>query len=108
MLKYVLPLLMAGAIFVPSVASADCGCGATSAYPAMVCGCDCCPVKTRKKLMRVEKQVTRCQRVCVVDECGNTRVERVPVTKTVTRLQRVRVPVEPRCRCKTPVCGCGC
>lgn len=119
MSKVVLSLVFAVALVcAPAVALADCGCGA----PAAPCcqaqnDCGCCRKPTRLKLERVQKEVTRCERVCVTDECGRTRVERVPVTKCVTRVQLVRVPKEPRrgrccessCNgCSGGNCGCGC
>ncbi len=109
MLKYALLAMVAMVFCAPGVAQADCGCGCgapvTCCQPADPCAC---PPKTRLKLARVEKEVTRCKRVCVVDECGCAKMERVPVTKCVTRLQMVRVPREPKCCCPTPVCECGC
>jgi|GEM_PF-3152738 len=119
MSKIVLSLVFAVALVcAPAVALADCGCGA----PAAPCcqaqnDCGCCRKPTRLKLERVQKEVTRCERVCVTDECGRTRIERVPVTKCVTRVQLVRVPKEPRrarccessCNgCSGGNCGCGC
>lgn len=118
MSKVVLSLVFAVALLcAPAVALADCGCGAP-ADPCCQTQNDCCGRKpTRLKLARVQKEVTRCERVCVVDECGRARMERVPVTKCVTRVQLVRVPREPRrARCCQPSCdpcptassGCGC
>lgn len=119
MSKIVLSIAFAAALLCTSSASyAECGCGA----PAAACcpaqnDCGGCRKPTRLKLARVQKEVTRCERVCVVDECGRARMERVPVTKCVTRVQLVRVPREPRrarccessCNaCPTTVCGCGC
>lgn len=112
MSKILLPAVFAIMVLnMPAVSCAqgdgqpDCGCGSTVQVDGG-CGCEsasCQP--TRLKLCRVQKEVTRCRRVCTIDECGCRHVERVPVTKCVTRLQWVRVPREPRCGCQA---GCGC
>ncbi|MFN6111195.1 MAG: hypothetical protein ACK493_12570 [Planctomycetota bacterium] len=119
MSKLALCVVFAAAFFcTPAFCLADCGCGAPStAFCQSANQSDCCRKPTRLKLARVEKEVTRCERVCVVDECGRAKMERVPVTKCVTRVQLVRVPREPRrarccessCNsCPTNDCGCGC
>lgn len=124
MSKLVLSVVLAATLFCTSTACfADCGCRAPAAgccgapSEGSCCDCKCCRKNTRLKLARVEKEVTRRERVCVVDECGRARMERVPVTKCVSRLELVRVPREPRrarcCEsscdcCPTSACGCGC
>ncbi len=127
----------------PVVAACDsvCGsacdsvCGCESACDS-VCGCesagtcdpcnactDCCkPTRKRLRLVRVNKEVCRTQRVCTTDCCGCPKSTRVRVRKCVSRLRLVRVEVPKRTRCckKTKCCdtcnsgcntcdtGCGC
>ena len=105
MAKFLFSLVLCAAVLVPSLASAQCGCNpapapACCAAPAPTC---CAPrQRTRLKLVKVQKQVTRCKRVCTTDCCGCPTRSRVRVQKCVTRLALVRVPVEPRTRCCRP------
>ena len=116
MIRFAALLVLGCAFALPSVAAAkDCGGCDPCAPCASACDCQpaaCCNpcVRTRLKLVRVCKEVTRCKRVCVLDECGCPTMRRVPCTRTVSRLRLVRVPVQPRCRAccppaVTPCCG---
>ena len=98
-------LLVLGVVFsMPCIATAqnDCGCNETVEC-CDPCQDSCC--RTRCKLVRECKEVTRCKRVHCVDECGCRTVKKVPCTKTVSRLKFVRVPVAKRCG-RDNNCGC--
>lgn len=84
----------------PSIASANNDCGVDQAAES----CDSC-CRTRIKLVHECKEVTRCKRVCVTDECGCSSMKRVRCTKTVSRLKFARVAVAPRCD-RNNNCGC--
>lgn len=130
-----LALAMGAMFFLPTFASADCGCGCEAA-PVVASACDCgchsvsscdsCNVcqerpRTRLRLTRVCKEVCRTKLVCTTDACGCRKMARVKVKKSVPRLRLVRVEVPKRTRCckaKTSCCdtcsscqsdcGCGC
>jgi hypothetical protein len=90
MFKIIFPAILCLAFACPLVGQAqDCGC----CEPQPVCQ------KTRKKLKIVEeqKEVCRLRRVCVVDECGCSKMKCVKVKECVTRkkLALVDVPVDP-------------
>ena len=125
-------LLIVGAVlaFPGTSFATDCGC--ENHAPAVVDNCnhcnhchnachtachcnpcnDCCQPRqrTRLKLVCVQKEVCRRQRVCSTDACGCPTMRTVRVKKCVRRLALVRVPVQIRQRCchHHSDCGCGC
>ena len=101
MFKFVFSAVVCAAMCIPATSFAqDCGCGCEVA-PAPCCAPAPCAPKTRKrlKLVDVQKQVCRVERVCTTDCCGCPTTKRVRVSKTVCRkkLVRVETPVDP-CR----------